>query len=115
MKTQEDPRPWTLVTYGGVVIATPAHREDATNALRYLVDAYPDEPLFVIRGRDKGAASALQRYAINCDAIAETQSMYPQVMMHRERFRAFAVNHPELMKWADPFPGWPEIQASPIA
>lgn len=45
---------------------TDGHVEDAAGALRYIMDAAPDEPLFVIRGRDALAVPVLQEYVNQC-------------------------------------------------
>lgn len=86
---------------------TAGHVDDASNALRYIVHAYPDEPLFVIRGRDRLALHTLETYALLCHTITTVpDGMYEQVMKHRARFVEYAKANPGHMKWPDPYPGW---------
>ena len=97
-----------MVNYSGESVPTFGHREDATNALRYIISAYRDEPLFVIRGRDHLAVPTIRNYA---ELVCGIPDMDLQVMEHLQRFVGFRVGNPELMKYPDPFPGWPRIGA----
>lgn len=95
------------VSYGnGTYFAyTDGHGDDATNALRYVVDAYPGEPLFVLRGRDRRAEAVVRYYAL---LYGDDPAMSEQVLTHVGRFAEFARGNPDQMKFADAYPGWPK-------
>lgn len=89
----------------GIIVPTVGHLGDALNALRYIMDAYEGEPLFVIRGRDRLAIPAIENYG-RLTARLEGPAMTNQVIHHCSRFRTFERMNGERMKWPDPFPGW---------
>jgi len=94
-----------IVTYRDTAVPTDGHGGDTRNALRYIIDAHSDEPLFVIRGRDLLAVPVIAQYS----AIAEEHMLYgmvDQANHHRQRFGQWRDNHPQLLKLPNPYPGW---------
>lgn len=85
---------------------TVGHGDDATNALRYVVSAEKDEPLFVIRGRDALAYPILAAYAEQCSEHG-LWGMQQQVSDHAARFREWQRDNAKLTNLPDPYPGWP--------
>lgn len=84
---------------------THGHADDTLNALRYIVDAYPGEPLFVIRGRDRRADTVVRYYAL---LYTDDPAMREQALAHALRFREYSQNNPDQMKFADAYPRWPD-------
>lgn len=96
----------TGIERNGVVVPTVGHPGDALNALRYIMDAYEGEPLFVIRGRDRLAIPAIENYGHLTARPEIGPGMTEQVFRHRRRFFTFEHGNGERMKWPEPFPGW---------
>lgn len=94
-----------------VELHTAGHPDDSANALRYVGAAYADEPLFVIRGRDALAFNALTDYAESCSRHG-LYDMAEQVYEHARRFAEWQAKHAKMTRLPDPFPGWPDTQAS---
>lgn len=88
------------------VAHTEGHEGDAVNAIRYVVDAYPGEPLFVLRGRDIRAERVIRYYA---HGYAGDPEMFRQAHAHADRFMDFARGEPGHMKYADAYPGWNQV------
>lgn len=82
---------------------TEGHREDALGALRYIVDAFPGEPLFVIRGRDVLAIPVLQAYINECHEHGNTGQAY-HAGDHFARFVNWQRENAKLTHMPDPSP-----------
>lgn len=97
------------ISYNDVAaVYTAANPRDAESALRYLVNAHPDEPLFVIRGRDALALPVLTAYAEECGQHHLTD-MQVQVWAHIDRFVAWQRDACVYTKLPDPYPGWAPV------
>lgn len=95
----------TEVKASSVNLITPGHKLDTANAIRYVTHAYPDEPLFVIRGRDALAVPAIEAYMEEC-ARHGLSAMRSQVLAHRGRFITWQHGHTPLTKLPDVYLGW---------
>lgn len=84
---------------------SPAHSGDATNALRYIVDAYNEEPLFVVRGRDVFAIPTMHSYLRAMDEHG-LNHMAAQAARHLSRVRGWQNDNARLLKIPDAYPGW---------
>lgn len=94
-----------FVKYGNAEAPTVGHQGDMTAALRYVVDAHPEEPLFILRGRDILAPSVISTYESMADLLV-SQEMANQVNLHLERFTVWQAKYPAFKKYPDPYPGW---------
>lgn len=87
---------------------TQGHEGDMRTALRYVVDAYPNEPLFIIRGRDRLAVPAITGYLALIEGHRGdiVTDMKGQVNDHQVRFVEWAFHNPDKLKYPDAYPGW---------
>lgn len=85
-------------------VDTVGHLDDAMGALRYIMDALPDEPLFVIRGRDVLALPVLSAYVQECNEHGIYEQAY-RAGKHLERFREWQGGNAKLTHLPDPLPG----------
>lgn len=98
-------RATVLIDAVAVILAhSSAHAEDAQGAIRYILDAHPGEPLFVIRGRDALAVPVLRRgYMEEC----RTHSLHDQeqrALRHLVRFIQWQAEFAKLTHLPDPIP-----------
>lgn len=87
-------------------VDTIGHLDDAMGALRYIMDALPDEPLFVIRGRDALARPVLMAYLHQCHEHGLIAQEY-RADKHVERFRDWQTENAKLTHLPDPPPSTP--------
>lgn len=90
---------------GGACATTTGHKQDAISALRYVVNAAVDEPLFVIRGRNAIAVPVIAEYVKQSMAHGALD-MADQSSEHLDRFVKWQTEHAKETHIADPYPGW---------
>jgi hypothetical protein len=81
--------------------AAPGHTETVARLVnKETSEPIPaDEPIFILRGKDKLAEAAVLSYAYACDSHSTAQAK--AVIKRAEEFARFALDNPERMRLPD--------------
>jgi hypothetical protein len=76
---------------------------EKTDEIKKAAGVPKDEPIFLLRGKDKHALSVIARYVIACDGQGERppQEFMDDLVSLQIEFEQFRQDHPDRMKTPD--------------